>query len=56
MHFLYDIDGAGRTDHAESVEIEYDRSQIFHGRLLFPHQIVTEVVPLKAFYRAEYHH
>ena len=31
---LYDIVGTGRTGHAESVEIIYDRSQISYGQLL----------------------
>jgi peptide-methionine (S)-S-oxide reductase len=31
---LYDIVGTGRTGHAESVEIVYDRSQISYGQLL----------------------
>jgi len=31
---VYDIVGTGRTGHAESVEILYDRSQISYGQLL----------------------
>jgi len=31
---VYDIVGTGRTGHAESVEILYDRSQITYGQLL----------------------
>jgi peptide-methionine (S)-S-oxide reductase len=30
----YDVVGSGRTDHAESVEVVYDPSQITYGRLL----------------------
>jgi peptide-methionine (S)-S-oxide reductase len=104
---VYEVVGTGRTGHAESVEIVYDRSQISYGQLLkifftvahdptelnrqgpdegpqyrsaiffasdeqrrigqayidqlnaakvFPRTIVTEVVPLKGFYRAEDYH
>jgi len=103
----YDRVSAGRTDHAESVEIVFDPSQVSFGRLLqiyfsvahdptqinrqgpdrgrqyrsaifyagaeqervaqayiaqlesaraFPARIVTQVVPLRAFYKAEAHH
>jgi peptide-methionine (S)-S-oxide reductase len=104
---VYELVGTGRTGHAESVEIVYDRSQISFGQLLkifftvahdptelnrqgpdegpqyrsaiffasdeqqrvahayidqlnaakaFPRPIVTEVAPLKGFYRAEDYH
>ena len=104
---VYEVVGTGRTGHAESVEIVYDRSQISYGQLLkifftvahdptelnrqgpdegpqyrsaiffasdeqrrigqayidqlnaakvFPRPIVTEVAPLKGFYKAENYH
>jgi peptide-methionine (S)-S-oxide reductase len=104
---VYEVVGSGRTGHAESVEIIYDRTQISYGQLLkiffavahdptelnrqgpdegpqyrsviffasdeqrrigqayidqlnaakvFPRPIVTQVVALKAFYRAEGYH
>jgi peptide-methionine (S)-S-oxide reductase len=103
----YDVVSTGRTGHAETVEIVYDRLQISYGQLLkiffsvahdptelnrqgpdigpqyrsvifytsdeqqrvgrayinqlnaakvFPRPIITEVVPLKGFYRAEDYH
>lgn len=56
----YEMVSRGNTGHAESVRVNFDPAQIYIQKLtaahVYPFPIVTQLVPLTHFYRAEEYH